>query len=145
MPAKLGTPDQPTVGGDLRDGYTVSWNAIPNASDYRLQWRTQGSTEWSSDDEARTSGATSHILMLPPLSQGTTYELQVQALSGDLVHFVDSEFSATATQIVPPNWTRPISPPSSVLPSPGTPSPTPPTTACNGASRAVPRGPMMMC
>ena len=63
VPTKLGTPDQPTVGGDLRDGYTISWNAIPNASDYRLQWRVQGTLPWTGQHD--TGGTTSHTLTAP--------------------------------------------------------------------------------
>ena len=108
VPAKLGTPDQPTSSGNLDDGYTVSWNAITNAADYRLQWRVQGTLPWTGQHD--TGGATSHILALPPLSQGTTYELQVQALNSDIIHYVNSEFSPTATLIVPTKLATPNQP-----------------------------------
>ena len=75
-----------------------------------MQWRTQGSTTWSSTDEALTGGKTTHTLELPPLVQGTTYELQVQARNSDTVNYVNSEFSAVATLIVPTKLTTPNQP-----------------------------------
>ena len=113
VPTRLDTPNQPTVSsGSLDAGYAVSWNSIPNASDYRLQWRVQGTLPWS-DVVASTGGATSHTIIPTAAQQGATYDLQVQALNSDTTRYVHSGFSPTATLIVPTRLNTPNQPTSS--------------------------------
>ena len=98
IPTQLDTPNRPTTSGDLDNGYTISWNAIANASNYVLRWREHGTRDWL--QLARTS-ATSHTITSTVAQQGKTFELRVRALSGDRARYLHSDSSQIATLIIP--------------------------------------------
>ena len=67
---------------------TVAWNAVANATGYRIAWKNQTASAYS----YITVGATTSC-RLTGLDNGATYEWKVQAL-GDGVDYVDSEYTA---------------------------------------------------
>lgn len=94
-------------GGNLRPRILVSISVAggsPRADKIRLRWRLQGASSWSTVEGAPADSP----LIADPVSDGLTYEYQVQAVS---IYGVESLWTETATETVvgqgeaPPNVT----------------------------------------
>ena len=80
LPAPTGV-----AGSDIgKYGFTVSWNAVANATAYEV---------WLNGELAAFFEATSTSMELTGLSDGTEYSVQVRA-TGDKLHYGDSPLSA---------------------------------------------------
>ncbi len=86
--------EEPILGDTLptETTITVEWDAVENASGYRLAWKSENDSEYVYVSlEAST---TSHTI--DGLDSGETYEWKVQAL-GDGIIYTDSVYSATSS------------------------------------------------
>ena len=88
----LDAPNDPRETAKMGTTISLAWNAVSNASGYRLAWRKQ--TDSAESYVTLNASATSH--MLSGLDDGATYCWKVQAL-GDGVYYADSPYTATRT------------------------------------------------
>lgn len=44
---QLATPTGVTAGSITNDSATISWNAVTNASSYKLEYKTSSASEWT--------------------------------------------------------------------------------------------------
>ena len=98
-----GAPGTPTVTGASTDSVTVTWTAPdttgrPAVSDYDVQYRATGGTDWTNAGYDGTETATT----IASLSAATTYEVQVRATNDEGT----GDWSATGrgATLVPPNF-----------------------------------------
>ena len=100
-------PDAPTVAASTttpKTALAVTWTAPANTgpaiSDYDVQYRKQGDTDWTAHAHTGTETATT----LSSLESGATYEVQVQAVNaeGDSP-WSDSGTGSTEAANAPPN------------------------------------------
>ena len=71
-------PDKPTVSsGNRRLG--VTWSAVARATQYQVRWRRNGTTSWSGADTGTSAWGSSRNRTLTDLTNGTSYDVQVQA------------------------------------------------------------------
>ena len=71
--APIFPPSGITTSSGLDAQVALSWNPVGGATDYQVQWRTNGSGSWTSISS--TSGATSATVSA--LTNNTTYEFQL--------------------------------------------------------------------
>src|SRR5690349_10407859 len=71
--APIFPPSGITTSSGLDAQVALSWNPVGGATDYQVQWRTNGSGSWTSISS--TSGTTSATVSA--LTNNTTYEFQV--------------------------------------------------------------------
>ena len=69
-----GVPANLTASSITTSGATLGWTAVNGALGYDVQYRVSGSSAWTSGTSSTNSK------MLSGLSQGTTYEFQVQTI-----------------------------------------------------------------
>ena len=70
-----GTPTDLTSSGITTTSATVSWTAVPGAVTYNLQWKPSSSSTWTT-----VNGITTTSNDLTGLTDGTTYQFQVQTV-----------------------------------------------------------------
>ena len=94
-PIRLATPNPTYAPG--QKSIAVSWDAVPNASSYRITYKPSGGSVASVNvAAARTSYTIANLV------SGTTYALQMAAL-GDGANYLTSEYSALTSVQVPQN------------------------------------------
>ena len=74
-PGVCGVPSALSTTGITTNSATLNWQSVVGASSYNLQWRPTGATTFTS-----VNGLTSTSFNLSGLTQGTSYEFQVQAV-----------------------------------------------------------------
>ena len=85
VPAALGSPT--VMVAAKVDTLTVTWNAVPNAAGYKVQWKSGSATYPTSDralathGQATIAGGSTTIHKISGLTVGTTYTVQVIATS----------------------------------------------------------------
>ena len=89
-PNGLSTPANPRETAKTETTISVAWNAVTNASGFRLAWKNKTKSSFT----YVTLGATKTSYTLTDLDNGATYEWKVQAL-GDGVNFADSAYTTT--------------------------------------------------
>ena len=78
MPSKVGSPTLTKAARSGRPALTVTWTAPQSdrsITKYQVQYRRSGATIWSTKD------VTSRFTTLENLSAGTSYQVQVRAVS----------------------------------------------------------------
>ena len=90
---KLDAPTNPNVTDKTETTITVAWDAVENASGYRVVYKNKTASSYTYVTLNRAS-ATSYTLT--GLDAGAVYNWKVQAL-GDKVSYVNSAFCATQT------------------------------------------------
>ena len=90
-PVQLDAP-APTDTTKTATTFTASWDAVENASGYRLVWKNKTSSSYT----YVTLGASATSYTLEGLDSNATYNWKVQAL-GDKVDYLNSAFCATQT------------------------------------------------
>ena len=102
---KLVAPANPREIAKTETTISVAWDAVSNASGYRLLWKNQADPEYA----VVTLDATKTSNTFTGLDSSAIYEWKVKTL-GDLVIYDDSDYTATRTVVmtVPPDEESPI-------------------------------------
>ena len=88
VPTALGSPT--VMVAAKVDTLTVTWNAVPNATGYKVQWKSGAQTYPTADrasathGQATIAGGSTTIHKISGLTVGTTYTVQVIATSTNL-------------------------------------------------------------
>ena len=92
----LPSPPAPTnlAAGTVTDrSVPLSWNAVANATKYRVEYRVSGTTAWTTDDETLTT----LMHTVDELSCGTAYEFGVSAYGDGTNHLAQWGTRATTS------------------------------------------------
>lgn len=88
-----GNPSGLSTSGISSSGATLSWTAVAGATSYNIQYRVNGTTNWTTTSSTTTSRS------LTGLSAATTYNWQVQAVcsGGSSAYVAGTNFTTSST------------------------------------------------
>ncbi len=85
VPAPPGAPAGLSAGASSWTAVALSWDAVPGAARYRVEYRSDTETDWTTASD--TVGGTSHTA--PDLACGTSYHFRVSAYGNGATHVAD--------------------------------------------------------
>ena len=91
----VSSPTNPREIDSENDSVTLGWTSVSGSSRYRVEYRTTGSSEWTTDDDTITS--TSHTV--ERLSGATAYDFQVSAYGDGSSFEADWGDPSTSVQV----------------------------------------------
>jgi len=96
-----GIPGGLTAFNITSSSATLAWNGVSGATSYNVRWRAVGATTWL------TTAAMSSFVSISGLTQGTTYEFQVQAICGSVSGVFSGSANFTTTTQAPGDCSTP--------------------------------------